>query len=94
LVKHKRGIDQSVIYTLCGVLGFVYYLFHDQGPEKKIQKSIDREIEVDIINPAWDDFNVFVSLVSAIAQVSASNIKIQRAGALKRCSSCTNHPRH
>ena len=47
-----------MIHTLCG--GFVYYLFHDQSPEKKIQKSIDREIEAGIVKLACYDFNVFV----------------------------------
>jgi hypothetical protein len=48
-----------MIHTLCGVLDIVYYLFHGQSPEKKIQQSIDREIEAGIIKLAWDDFNVF-----------------------------------
>jgi len=34
----KRGIGQSMIHTLCDVFDFVYYLFHDQSPEKKDSK--------------------------------------------------------
>ena len=49
-----------MVHTLCGVFDFVYCLFYDQSPKKKIQKSIDREIEAGIIKLTWDDFNVFV----------------------------------
>ena len=49
-----------MIHIPCGVFDFVYYLFCDQGPEKKIQKSIDRETEAGIMRLASDDFNVFV----------------------------------
>ncbi|MFN4866340.1 MAG: hypothetical protein ACK5GZ_08465 [Cyanobium sp.] len=56
----KRRIGQSMIHTLCRVFDFVYYLIHDQSPEKMIQKSIDREIEADILRLAWNDLNVFV----------------------------------
>lgn len=59
----KRGIGQSMIHTLCGDFDFVYYLFHDQSPEKKIQKSIDGKIEADILRLAWEAFNVFVKFV-------------------------------
>jgi hypothetical protein len=35
------------------------YLFHDQRSDKKIQKSIGREIEAGILQLAWDELTIF-----------------------------------
>ncbi|TWB95180.1 hypothetical protein FB106_102218 [Synechococcus sp. Ace-Pa] len=64
-----------MIHTLCDVFDFVYYLFHDQSPEKKIQKSIDREIEAGILKgtskntglPWKHRLRLMSSLASALA---------------------------
>lgn len=59
----KQGIGQSLMHTLCGDFDFVYYLFHDQNFDKRIKNSISQEIESEICDLVWNDFNVFVKFV-------------------------------
>jgi hypothetical protein len=59
----KRGIGQSMMYTLCEDFDFVYYLFHDESDDKHIEKTADCELEKGIIQRMWEDFNVFVRFV-------------------------------
>ena len=59
----KHGIGQSIMHTLCEDFHFVYYLFHDQNKDKKIQKSFLNDTEKFIIEKMWKDFNVFIALV-------------------------------
>lgn len=59
----KQGIGQSIMHTLCEDFHFVYYLFHDQSKDKRIQNSISNEMESMIIDKMWQDFNVFIRFV-------------------------------
>lgn len=59
----KRGIGQSMVHTLCGEYDFVYYLFHDESSDKRVESSVSGEIESSIIRRAWDDFNVLIKFV-------------------------------
>jgi hypothetical protein len=59
----KQGIGQSVMHTLCGDFDFVYYLFHDQSKDKRIQNSITDPTEAMIIEKMWQDFNVYIRFV-------------------------------
>lgn len=58
----KQGIGQSIMHTLCEEFHFVYYLFHDQNKDKRIQKSFKNDTEAFIIEKMWKDFNVFIAL--------------------------------
>ena len=59
----KHGIGQSIMHTLSGDFDFVYYLFHDQSRDKKIEKSITGGSEASIIERMWRDFNVLIKFV-------------------------------
>jgi hypothetical protein len=59
----KQGIGQSIMHTLCEDFHFVYYLFHDQNKDKRIQKSVSNEIESFVIEKMWKDYNVFIGFV-------------------------------
>lgn len=59
----KHGIGQSIMHTLCGDFDFVYYLFHDESKEKRIEKSVKNANETIICQKIWDDFNVFLRLI-------------------------------
>ena len=59
----KQGIGQSIMHTLCGDFDFVYYLFHDQSKNKRIQNSIKDPTEATIIEKMWQDFNVYIRFV-------------------------------
>ena len=51
------------MHTLGSEFHYVYLLFHDEGKDKKIEKSIHNERETFIINKMWDDFNVYVKFI-------------------------------
>ncbi|MDY6993916.1 MAG: hypothetical protein SVR94_15115 [Pseudomonadota bacterium] len=59
----KHGIGQSLMHTLCEEFHYVYFLFHDQNKDKRIEKSINNEKETYIINKIWDGFNVMIKFV-------------------------------
>ena len=59
----KRGIGQSIVHTMCCEYDFVYYLFHDESQDKRVESSIVGPIESSIINKAWEDFNVMLRFV-------------------------------
>ena len=59
----KQGIGQSIMHTLCEDFHYVYYLFHDQNKDKRIECSTSNEIECMIIDKMWKDFNVFIRFV-------------------------------
>ena len=59
----KHGIGQSMMHTLCGDFNFVYYLFHDQSKDKRIESSISGETEKATIERMWDEFNVLIEFV-------------------------------
>lgn len=59
----KQGIGQSMMHTMCEDFDYVYYLFHDESTDKKIEKSIEGKTEKLIIKKMWDDFNVFIKFV-------------------------------
>ena len=59
----KQGIGQSLMHTLTGDFHYVYYLFHDESKDKKIEKSIKNKLEKYILNKMWTDFNVFIRFV-------------------------------
>ncbi|MFC2160640.1 hypothetical protein ACFLRW_04490 [Acidobacteriota bacterium] len=61
--KVKTGIGQSIMHTLCEEFHYVYYLFHDENEDKRIEKSIKNERESFIIDKMWDDFNVLIKFV-------------------------------
>ncbi len=59
----KQGIGQSIMHTMTEDFHYVYYLFHDESKDKKIEKSITEEKESAILEKMWSDFNVFVKFV-------------------------------
>ena len=59
----KHGIGQSIMHTLSGEFHFVYYLFHDESPDKQIEKSITNPMESFIIEKVKNDFNVYIKFV-------------------------------
>jgi hypothetical protein len=61
IVKH--GVGQSIMHTLCEEFHFVYLLFHDENPDKKIEKSRGQDRESFIIDKMWRDFNVMIRFV-------------------------------
>lgn len=59
----KQGIGQSFMHTMTEDFHYVYYLFHDESKDKKIEKSIENEQEKSILKKMWSDFNVFIRFV-------------------------------
>ena len=59
----KQGIGQSILHTLSGDFDFVYYLFHDQSPNKSIKASANDPKENSILEKMKNDFNVFTYFV-------------------------------
>ena len=59
----KQGIGQSIMHTLCEEFHYVYYLFHDENKDKRIEKSIEDDRESFIIDKMWDNFNVLIKFV-------------------------------
>jgi hypothetical protein len=59
----KHGIGQSMMHTLCGDFDFVYYLFHDESKDKRIEASISGETEKTTIERMWREFNVLIKFV-------------------------------
>ncbi len=59
----KHGIGQSIMHTLSDEFDFVYYLFHDQSSDKRIEGSIRNDRENGIIERMWRDFNVLIRFV-------------------------------
>lgn len=59
----KRGIGQSIMHTMCGDFDYVYFLFHDQNKDKRIESSIKQQTERAVLNKIWTDFNVSINFV-------------------------------
>lgn len=59
----KQGIGQSIMHTLCEDFNYVYYLFHDENKDKRIEKSILNTSESIIIEKMWRDFNTFIRFI-------------------------------
>lgn len=61
IVKH--GIGQSMMHTLCGDFDFAYFLFHDESDGKRVERSISRKSEAEILQTMWQDFNVLIKFI-------------------------------
>ena len=59
----KQGIGQSIMHTLSEDFHYVYYLFHDESKDKRIERSIGDNIEKLVLDRMWQDFNVFIRFV-------------------------------
>ncbi len=59
----KQGMGQSMMHTMTEDFHYVYYLFHDQSKDKRIEKSINNENEKFILDKMWTNFNVFVRFI-------------------------------
>jgi hypothetical protein len=59
----KHGIGQSLMHTLCEEFHYVYYLFHDENNDKRIEEAINMDKESYIIEKMWSDFNVLIKFV-------------------------------
>jgi len=59
----KHGIGQSIMHTLCNEFDYVYFLFHDESEDKRICTSCEKDIESDVLNKMWQEFNVFIRFV-------------------------------
>jgi len=59
----KQGIGQSLMHTMTEDFHYVYYLFHDESKDKKIEKSGENEKEKCILGKMWSDFNVFIRFI-------------------------------
>ena len=51
------------MHTLSDQFDYVYILFHDENRDKRIEKSIDGEVESYITKKIEDDFNVFIKFI-------------------------------
>lgn len=56
----KQAIGQSMMHTMSGQFDYVYILFHDENADKKIEKSVNGDIEKNIMNTCEKQFNVFL----------------------------------
>ncbi|WP_028581315.1 hypothetical protein [Desulfogranum japonicum] len=56
----KQGIGQSIIHTMTDDFHYVYYLFHDESKDKRIEKSVTENRESSIIERMWTEFNVMI----------------------------------
>lgn len=59
----KQGIGQSIMHTMTEDFHYVYYLFHDESLDRRIETSIRYEKEKRILSKMWSDFNVFIRFV-------------------------------
>lgn len=59
----KQGMGQSMMHTMTEDFHYVYYLFHDQSEDKKIEKSLKNSKEKEILDKMWNEFNVFVRFI-------------------------------
>lgn len=61
----KHGVGQSIMHTLSGDFDFVYYLFHDESKDKRIEASVHDEegAEESILELLWRNFNVLIRFV-------------------------------
>jgi hypothetical protein len=59
----KQGIGQSLMHTLTEDFHYVYYLFHDESRDKKIENASKSEKEQKILDQMWANFNVFIKFV-------------------------------
>ena len=59
----KQGIGQSIMHTLSEDFHYVYYLFHDESNDRRIELSIKNDVESFVIDKMWQDFNVFIKFV-------------------------------
>ena len=59
----KQGLGQSFMHTMTEEFYYVYFLFHDESKDKRIDASIKKEKEKCILEKMWSDFNVFVKFV-------------------------------
>ncbi len=59
----KQGIGQSLMHTMTEEFHYVYYLFHDESKDNRIELSINNEKEKFILEKMWFDFNVFIRFV-------------------------------
>ena len=51
------------MHTLTEDFDYVYVLFHDENPDKRIEASIMNDTESMIIKKIWNDFNVLLKFV-------------------------------
>lgn len=59
----KQGIGQSLMHTMTEDFHFVYYLFHDESKDKRIENSMAHKKEQNILKKLWSDFNVYIKCV-------------------------------
>ena len=59
----KQAIGQSIMHTLTEDFDYVYVLFHDENPDKRIESSIMNYTEAMIVEKIWHDFNVLLKFV-------------------------------
>ncbi|MDH5778473.1 MAG: hypothetical protein OEZ33_09690 [Gammaproteobacteria bacterium] len=59
----KHGVGQSIMHTLSEEFHYVYYLFHDESNDKKIESSVTGDNESFILDKMWKDFNVLIKFV-------------------------------
>ncbi len=58
------GVGHSPrIHTMCEEFHYVYYLFHDESKDKRIERSVESDVEASIIDRMWNDFNVQIKFV-------------------------------
>ena len=48
------------MHTMSGQFDYVYILFHDENTDKRIEKSVNGDIEKNIMNTCEKQFNVFL----------------------------------
>ena len=51
------------MHTLCSHFDYVYFLFHDENKDKRIERSTSDDKEARIVKRMWDEFNVLIRFV-------------------------------
>lgn len=59
----KQGIGQSIMHTLCEDYEFVYYLFHDQSKDKRIEIAARQDSEQHVLKQIWKNYNVAIKFI-------------------------------
>ena len=59
----KQGIGQSIMHTLCEDFEFVYFLFHDQNKDKRIENAARCDTEQQVLKKIWTDYNVAIKFI-------------------------------
>ena len=52
-----------MMHTMCEDFDFVYYLFHDQSKDKRVEGAAKLDSEQGVLKKIWSDYNVIIKFV-------------------------------